>query len=126
MIYMAFFLVNTLDVFKPIRLTKLNNFGLIFFLGLLIIYLIRPIPNLAFYTGGLLWFIIWLIIIKRELKYLFSIFFFPVPYWLTIFVILPIMLLVFKNRVWFYVLFVVFSLGLGQSNVGGVRKFSRV
>ena len=121
MIY-GFFLVNTLDVFKPIKLTKLNNFGLIFFLGLFIYFLIRPLPNLAFYTGGL--FVVYNLANyykTRAKKYLFFIFFFFLFHiGLTIFVILPIMLLVFKNRVWFYVLFVIFSLGLGQSNVVGV------
>ncbi len=121
MVY-GFFLVNTLDVFKAIRLTKLNNFGLIFFLGMFMYFLIRPIPNLAFYTGGL--FVVYNLANyykTRAKKYLFFIFFVPLFHiGLTIFVILPIMLLVFKNRVWFYVLFVIFSLGLGQSNVVGV------
>ena len=121
MIY-GFFLVNTLDVFKPIKLTKLNNFGLIFFLGLFIYFLIRPIPNLAFYTGGL--FVVYNLANyykTRAKKYLFFIFFVPLFHiGLTIFVILPIMLLVFKNRVWLYVLFVIFSLGIGKSNVVGV------
>jgi hypothetical protein len=85
-------------------------------------FLIRPIPNLAFYTGGL--FVVYNLANyykTRAKKYLFFIFFVPLFHiGLTIFVILPIMLLVFKNRVWFYVLFVIFSLGLGQSNVVGV------
>lgn len=121
MVY-GFFLVNTLDVFKVIRLSKLNKFGLIFFLGMFMYFLIRPIPNLAFYTGGL--FVVYNLANyykTRAKKYLFFIFFVPLFHiGLTIFVILPIMLLVFKNRVWFYVLFVVFSLGLGKSNVVGV------
>lgn len=121
MVY-GFFLVNTLDVFKAIRLSKLNKFGLIFFLGMFMYFLIRPLPNLAFYTGGL--FVVFNLANyykTRAKKYLFFIFFVPLFHiGLTIFVILPIMLLVFKNRVWFYVLFVVFSLGLGQSNVVGV------
>ena len=121
MVY-GFFLVNTLDVFKAIRLSKLNKFGLIFFLGMFMYFLIRPLPNLAFYTGGL--FVVYNLANyykTRAKKYLFFIFFVPLFHiGLTIFVILPIMLLVFKNRVWFYVLFVVFSLGLGKSNVVGV------
>ena len=88
MIY-GFFLVNTLDVFKPIRLTKLNNFGLIFFLGLFIYFLIRPLPNLAFYTGGL--FVVYNLANyykTRAKKYLFFIFFVPLFHFgLTIFVL---------------------------------------
>ena len=121
MVY-GFFLVNTLDVFKVIRLSKLNKFGLIFFLGMFMYFLIRPIPNLAFYTGGL--FVVYNLANyykTRAKKYLFFIFFVPLFHiGLTIFVILPIMLLVFKNRVWLYVLFVIFSLGIGKSNVVGV------
>lgn len=121
MIY-GFFLVNTLDVFKPISLSELNKFGLIFFLGMFMYYLIRPIPNLAFYTGGIyLVFNLSNYYKTNAKKYLFFIFFVPLFHiGLTIFIILPIMLLVFKNRLWLYVLFVVFSLGLGQSNVVGV------
>lgn len=120
MVY-GFFLVNILEVFKETRLSKLNKFGLIFFMGMFMYFLIRPIPNLAFYTGGLyLVFNLSNYYKTNAKKYLFFIFFVPLFHiGLTIFVILPIMLLVFKNRVWLYVLFVIFSLGLGQSNVVG-------
>lgn len=121
MIY-GFFLVNTLDVFKAVKLSKLNKFGVVFFLALFIYFLIRPLPNLAFYTGGL--FVVYNLTNyykTKAKKYLFFIFLVPLFHiGLTIFVILPVILLVFKNRVWYYVLFVIFSLGLGQSNVVGV------
>lgn len=121
MIY-GFFLVNSLHVFKTVKLNKLNRFGYFFFLGLFVYFLIRPLPNLAFYTGGL--FVIYNLTkfyITKTRKFLFFIFFVPLFHiGLTIFVILPFMLLLFKNRVWYYVIFVVFTLGLGQSNVVGV------
>lgn len=121
MVY-GYFLVNTLDVFKALKLSKLNKFGVIFFLGMFMYFLIRPLPNLAFYTGGL--FVVYNLTNyykTKAKKYLFFIFLVPLFHiGLTIFAILPVMLLVFKNRVWYYVLFVIFSLGLGQSNVVGV------
>lgn len=121
MIY-GFFLVNIINVFKDVKFTRLNKFGLIFFLGMLFYFLIKQLPNLAFYTGGL--FVVYNLVNyykSRLKKYLFFIFFAPLFHiGLTIFVILPVMLLIFKNKVWYYVFFVIFSLGLGQSNVVGV------
>jgi hypothetical protein len=121
MVY-GFFLVHILYVFKVVRITKLSKFGLLFFLGILMWFLIRPLPNLAFYTGGL--FVVYNLICyfkTKAKKYLFLILLVPIFHiGLTIFIILPVLLLIFKNRVWFYVLFVFFSLGLGQSSIVGV------
>lgn len=121
MVY-GFFLIQILDVFKAEKITKLTLFGLLFFLSILMWFLIRPLPNLAFYTGGL--FVIYNLVYyfkTKNKKYLLFIFLAPLFHiGLTIFIILPFLLLIFKNKVWFYVLFVIFTYGLGQSSVVGV------
>lgn len=121
MVY-GFFLVHILDVFKVVKIPKLTMFGLLFFLGILMWVLIRPLPNLAFYTGGL--FVIYNLLYyfkTKAKKYLLFIFFVPLFHiGLTIFIIIPVLLLIFKNKVWFYVLFVIFTYGLGQSSVVGI------
>lgn len=118
MVY-GYFLTKSVYLMKVVDLNKLNKFGMLFFLGLLLYFLIRPLPNLAFYTGGL--FLIFNLInyyTYQSKKYLFYIFFTPLFHiGLSIYLLLPLIFILFRNKVWYYVVFVVFTFFLGQSDV---------
>ncbi|WP_338647718.1 hypothetical protein V5J73_03725 [Flavobacterium sp. KS-LB2] len=117
----GYFLVKTIQMLKTINLRELTNFGLLFFFGLLLFFLLRPIPNLAFYTGGV--FIVYNAVSYYNLqskKYLIYILFTPLFHiGLAIYVALPVLLLLFKNKIWYYVSFVIFTFVIGQSSVVG-------
>jgi len=117
----GYFYISTIHLLKEISLNKLNLFKLIFFTGVLLFLLIRPIHSLAFYSGGV--FILFNIVNyyrSGKKKYLFWVFIAPLFHiGLTIYVIVPVFLIVFKNRTWFYVLFVLITFVMSQSNFVG-------
>lgn len=118
LIYGSFY-INTIHLLKEVDLKNLNYFGLSFFFGMLLFLLIRPISNLAFYTGGV--FVIFMVINymkKNKNKYLFYLIFTPLFHiGLTIYLAIPLLLLVFKQKTWLYVTFVLLTFAIGKSSV---------
>jgi hypothetical protein len=118
----GYFYISTIHLLKEISLKKLNVFGIIFFFGLFLFLLIRPLSSLAFYTGGI--FILYNIVSYcqfKEKKYLWFTLLAPLFHiGLTIYLILPLLVLLFKNKTWYYVFFVFFTFAIGQSNVTGL------
>ena len=90
-----------------------------FFIGLVSFFLLRNIPNLAFYTGGL--FVIYNALKyykTKSRKFLLFILFAPLFHvGLSLFILVPPALIFFNNKTTLYVLFVVLTLGLGQTKV---------
>ena len=123
MIY-GYCLVQSLNILKTIKLKKLNRFGLLFFLCLFTYFLIRPISNLAFYTGGTYVIYNTLNYYKTlSKKYLLLILLAPLFHLgLTIFILLPILFFIFKNNMKFYVVFVIITFVLGKSSVVGTLE----
>lgn len=123
MIY-GYFLVKTLNVFKPVKLNWLNQFGIVFFLCVVTYFLIRPLLNLAFYTGGV--YVIYNMVKyykTQSKKYLMLVFLAPLFHiGLSVYLLLPIILSIFKNNIKYYVVFVILTFGLGKSNVVGALE----
>jgi hypothetical protein len=113
--------ISTIHLFTENSIPKLNRKGLIFFFGVLLFLLLRPIPNLAFYTGGIFIVFNMLSYYKfREKKYLYFLFFAPLIHiGLAFYLFVPIFLLLFQNKTWYYVVFLIFTLAAGKSNVVG-------
>jgi hypothetical protein len=118
----GYYYVNTINLLKNIQLKKLDIFGLIFFSGLFLFLFVRAIPNLAFYTGGV--FIMYCMVAyfrKKEKMYLYLILLAPLFHiGLFIYILLPVLLLIFRNKVWYYIVFVIITFAVGKSSVVGV------
>lgn len=118
----GYFYISTINLFTNDNYFKLDKRGLIFFYGVLMFLLIRPLPNIAFYTGGI--FVVYNMVSYyryREKRYLYFIFFCPLIHiGLTIYLIVPILLLLFKNKTWFYIIFLMLTFAAGKSQVVGV------
>jgi hypothetical protein len=117
----GYFYINTIHLFTEKLNLELDKTGLLFFSGALLFLLIRPIPNLAFYTGGV--FVVYnLVSYYRfgEKKNLYFLIFAPLIHiGLTIYLIVPILLLLFKNKTWYYVIFLILTFVAGKSDVVG-------
>lgn len=120
----GYFQVKTIQTLKTIKLSELTSFGLLFFFGLLLFFLLGPIPNLAFYTGGV--FIVYNAVHYynfQSKKYLIYMLFAPLFHiGLTIYIAVPVLLLLFRNKIWYYVSFVIFTFVIGQSAVVGILE----
>jgi hypothetical protein len=114
----GYLLINIIDSFKELNIKKHDRFGLLFFVGFALYFSISNILNLAFYTGAL--FIIYCLIKyynKQDKKYLFLILLAPLFHLgLIIFIFLPLFVILFKNKIRYYLIFLVFTFGIGQSN----------
>lgn len=117
----GYFYIRTVHVFTESSSKKLNKIGVFFFLGVFLFMLIRPLPNLAFYTGGV--FIVYCMAYyykSNDKKYLYLLLLAPLIHiGLTIYLIVPVMLVLFKNRTWVYFIFLLFTFAAGKSNVVG-------
>lgn len=118
----GYFLIKSIHLLKDISLKQLNWFGLMFFFGVLMYFMIRTIFNLAFYTGAV--FILFNLISYykyRSKKYLILLIFAPLFHiGLSIYLLIPLFIILFRNKLKYYIVFVVFSFVLGQSNFVGV------
>ena len=115
----GYFYINTIHLLRDID--KLNKFELLFFSGLFLFFLLRPIGNTAFYTGGL--YMVYLSVNyykHNSKKFLFLMLLVPLFHiGLTIYLIVPLLLFVLKNKIWFYVLFVVLTFAVGKTSFVG-------
>lgn len=115
----GYFYINTINLFTNNNYLKLEKRGLIFFFGVLLFLLVRPLPNIAFYTGGI--FVVFNMVsyYKTDNKrYLYLLFLAPLLHiGLSIYLILPIFLLLFKNRTSYYLIFVLLTFSAGKTNV---------
>lgn len=113
--------ITTIHNLKDVNLQNLNKFGLMFFWGLLLIFLVRPLFGLAFSTGG--FFIIYHTVLfykNNRIKNLLFILLAPLFHiGLSIYLIVPALLLLFKNRTLLYILFVLVTFAVGQSKIVG-------
>lgn len=114
----GYFYINTVNLLTDNTFGKLDKLGLLFFFGILLFLLIRPLPNIAFYTGGI--FVVYNMVSYykfKKKKHLYFILFAPLIHiGLTIYLILPVLLLLFKNKIWYYIVFLIFSFAVGKSN----------
>lgn len=114
----GYFYLNIIHLLKEIKLQNLNYFELLFFFGMFLFLMIRTIPNLAFYTGGV--FILFMVISyikKNDSKYLFFLFLTPLFHiGLSIYLAIPLLLFAFKKKTWLYASFVLLSLAIGKSS----------
>lgn len=117
----GFFYISSIFILKEFSYSNFNKFGLMFFFGMLLFLLIRPIHNLAFYTGGV--YIIFTTVSYykyKDKKFLFLMLLAPLFHiGLAIYLIVPVFLLLFKNKIWYYVIFVIVTFVAGKSNVVG-------
>lgn len=115
----GYFYISTVYLFKEVKYRELEYFGIFFFFALFLFLFIRPLINNAFYTGGT--FVLFMIVSyfrTNKKKYLFFIFFAPLFHFaLSIYLIVPIFLLLFKRKTWYYVLFVGVTFVVGKSSV---------
>ena len=113
--------INIIHLFKSVKLSELDRFGLLFFGGLLLFLFVRPLASIAFYTGALFVVLMCLKYHKTaQRKYLFFLLFAPLFHiGLTIFVIIPTLLFLFRNKTWLYIAFVVLTFAAGKSSVVG-------
>jgi len=115
------FYVKAIFLLKDITFKKNNFFRLIFFLGLFMFLMVRSIPNLAFYTGGV--FIVYNMICYykfQQKKYLWFLFLAPLFHiGLTIYILVPLLLFLFKNKTWLYISFVFVTFLIGKSTIVG-------
>lgn len=115
----GFFYVTIVCKLKEINVKSLNRFGLLFFFALLLFLLVRPLFSVAFYTGGV--FILYNVVLyyknnsRNNLLFILLAPLFHIG--LTIYLIVPALLLLFKNKTWSYVLFVFLTFAVGQSSI---------
>lgn len=113
------FYVKGIFLLKEITLKKNDILGLLFFFGVFMFLMVRAIPNLAFYTGGV--FIVYNMICYykfKHKKYLWFLFLAPMFHiGLTIYIIIPILLFLFKNKTWLYVSFVLVTFVIGKTTI---------
>jgi hypothetical protein len=126
-LFYGYFYINSIYILKTVSFKHLHYFGYIFFSGLLLFMLVRPIANLAYYTGGV--FISYTLISYYQTnnkKFLLLLLFAPLFHiGLSIYLIIPPLLLIFKNKSYYYVFFVLLSFAVGKSNVvGAIENFS--
>ncbi|MDT0294066.1 hypothetical protein ACFQ3R_06210 [Mesonia ostreae] len=114
----GYFLVGSISSFKSLKIKQHSRYGLLLFIAFALYYSVFNILNLAFYTGGI--FVIYSLIKyynTQQKKYLYFIFLAPLFHLgLSLFVVVPLFVLVFKNKLLYYVIFLLFTFGLGQSN----------
>lgn len=115
----GYFYINAINLFTDNSYLKLDKRGLFFFFGVLLFLLLRPLPNIAFYTGGM--FIVYNMVsyYKTDNKrFLYLLFFAPLMHiGLSIYLLLPLILVLFKNRTAYYVIFVMLTFSAGKTNV---------
>lgn len=117
----GYFYINIIHLFTESSNLKRDKFGLLFFFGTFLFLLVRPLPNLAFYTGGV--FVVYNMVSYykfRENKYLYFLLFAPLIHiGLTIYLIVPVLLLLFKNKTYYYLVFLMLTFVVGKGNVVG-------
>lgn len=120
----GYFYINTVYLLKDISYKKLGKFGLMFVFGVLLFILIRPVINTAYYTGGV--FILYMTVSfykHNKVKYLWYMLLAPLFHiGLTVYVVVPLFLIFFKNKTRYYILFVIVSFLVGKSSVVGVME----
>lgn len=118
------FYVGTLHMFIENTFHKLDIIGLMFFFGVFMFLLVRPIPNLAFYTGGV--FVVYNMVSYYKTmnrKYMYFLLLAPLIHiGLAVYLILPVLLLLFKNKTWFYVVFLIITFTIGKRDFVGVLE----
>lgn len=120
----GYFLVGSISSFKSLKIKQHSRYGLLFFIAFALYYSVFNILNLAFYTGGI--FVIYNLIKyynTQQKKYLYLVFLAPLFHLgLGIFILLPLLVLLFKNKLLYYLIFLLFTFGLGQSNFIGALE----
>jgi hypothetical protein len=113
----GYFYVKTIFIIKEISHRKLNTLDLVFFLGILMFFMIKPIPNLAFYTGiNFIVFICLSYVYHNNKKLLWFLFIIPFfHYGLNIYLLIPFFCFIFGNKTWWYLSFVFVTFFVGQS-----------
>ena len=117
----GYFYINTVNLIKDVYLKELDNFGKIFFYGVLLFLFISAIGNLAFYTGGVYMLYCSINYYKtKNKKHLFMMLFVPLFHiGLAIYLVIPLLLLLFRDKTWYYIAFVVVTFIVGQSSITG-------
>lgn len=115
----GYFYINVINLFIDNKYLKLDRRGLIFFFGVFLFLLLRPLPNIAFYTGGM--FIVYNMVSyykTDDKRYLYLLLLAPLIHiGLALYLLLPVLLVLFKKRTAYYVIFVLLTFSAGKTNV---------